>query len=206
MDTPEQHDIVRLDPEQPFWERVYTVSPLVMVGTRNAEGAYSLTPKHMATPMGLEDYFGFVTTPKLKTYHNVVEAGVFTVSYPRPSQVSLASMAASPHSGNLQGSQDQPNLEQLPTLSAEEVDGVFLKDAYLFLECTLERRVDGLGKNSLLIGRVEAVHVHRDALRVSEEDDQEMIRNNPLLAYIGPDRCATIEETTAFPFPAGFRK
>lgn len=206
MDTSEEPDIVSLDPQQPFWERVYMVSPLVVIGTQDADGAYSLAPKHMATPMGMENYFGFVGTPQLKTYHNTVEAGVFTVSYPRPSQIALASLAASPHVGKPEGPDHKPNLDQLPILSAKEIDGVFLKDAYLFLECELERKVDGLGKNSLLIGEVKAVHVHRDALRESEQDDHELIRDNPLLAYISPDRCTTIEETTAFPFPAGVRK
>lgn len=206
MDTPEEPDIISLDPKQPFWERVYMVSPLVVVGSRDDEGAYSLAPTHMATPIGMENYFGFVSTPNLKTYHNVVESGVFTVSYPRPSQVTFASLAASPHVGNPEGPQHKPDLDQLPTLSAKEIDGVFLKDAYLFLECELDRKVDGIGKNSLLIGQVQAVHVDRGALRMSEQDDQELIRDNPLLAYISPDRCTTIEETTAFPLPAGVRK
>lgn len=206
MDTQEEVNLVSLDPEQPFWERVYTVSSLVVIGSRNTKGEYSLTPKHMVTPLGLEDYFGFVSTPKLKTYHDVIETGAFTVSYPRPSQLPQASLAASAHGGNIDGKQDEPELDQLPTLPATEVDGIFLKDAYLFLECELERTVDGLGKNSFLIGQVKAVHIHKDALRVTEQDDQELIRDHPLLAYISPDRCTTIEETTAFPFPAGMRK
>jgi flavin reductase (DIM6/NTAB) family NADH-FMN oxidoreductase RutF len=86
------------------------------------------------------------------------------------------------------------------------VDGVFLEDGYLFLECELDRRVDNLGENSLLIGKVTAVHVDRKALRISGKEDEAVIRDNPLLAYLPPDRYATIENTNTFPFPAGFEK
>lgn len=207
MDTLEQTDIVTLDPEQPFWERFYMVSPLVVVGTRDEdEGTYDLAPKHMALPMGWKDYFGFVCTPRHKTYRNAVRTGVYTVSYPKPSQVVLASLAASPRIGDPQGPRRKPALDELPMLAAEEIDGVFLKDAYLFLECELERRVDELDENSLLIGKIKAVHVQKDALRLTEKEDEAVIRDTPLLAYLPPDRYTTIDETNAFPFPAGFEK
>lgn len=207
MDTLEQTDIVTLDPERPFWERFYMVSPLVVVGTRDEEeDTYNLAPKHMASPMGWTDYFGFVCTPRHKTYRNAVRSGVYTVSYPKPSQVVLASLAASPRVGNPEGPRQKPVLNELPMLPAEEVDGMFLKDAYLFLECELEKRVDELGENSLLIGTVKAVHVQKDALRLTEKEDDDVIRDTPLLAYLPPDRYATIDETNAFPFPAGFEK
>jgi len=207
MDTLEQTDVVSLDPEQPFWERFYMVSPLVVIGTRNEEeGDYNLAPKHMAAPMGLANYFGFICTPKHKTYRNAVRHGAYTVSYPKPSQVVLASLAASPRVGPPEGPKEKRSLDQLPMLKAEEVDGVFLEDAYLFLECDLHRRVDDLGENSLLIGEVKAVHVQKEALHVSEQEADDVIHENPLLAYLPPDRYATIDESNAFPFPAGFQK
>jgi len=207
MDTLEQNDVVSLDPDRPFWERFYMVAPLVVIGTRNEEeDSYNLAPKHMAAPMGWADYFGFVCTPKHKTYRNAVRHGIYTVSYPRPSQVVLASLAASPRVGPTEGPREKPALNQLPMLEAEEVDGVFLKDSYLFLECELDRRVDDLGENSLLIGKVKAVHVQKEALRISEQEDDKVIQDNPLLAYLPPDRYASIDETNAFPFPAGFQK
>ncbi len=207
MDTLDQNDVASLDPEQPFWERFYMVSPLVVIGTRNEEEHdYNLAPKHMAAPMGWADYFGFVCTPKHKTYRNAVRHGAYTVSYPKPSQVVLASLAASPRVGPPEGPKEKPSLDQLPMLEAQEVDGVLLEDAYLYLECELDRCVDDLGENSLLIGRVEAVHVQKEALRVSEQEADAIIGDNPLLAYLPPDRYAAIDETNAFPFPAGFQK
>ncbi|WP_263784751.1 flavin reductase [Salinibacter grassmerensis] len=198
--------IVSLDPEQSFWERFYMVAPLIVVGTQNEDASYNLAPKHMAAPMGWDDYFGFVCTPRHKTYRNAVRTGVFTVSYPKPSQVVLASLSASPRVGAPEGPRRKPALNQLPMRAAAEVDGVFLDDAYLLLECTMERHVDDLGENSLLIGAVEAVHVEKEALRVSGKEDEAVICDNPLLAYLPPDRYAAIDETSAFPFPAGFEK
>lgn len=206
MTTLDENDVVTLDPKQPFWERFYMVSPLVVVGTRNDDETYNLAPKHMAAPMGWADYFGFVCTPKHKTYRNAVRHSTFTVSYPKPSQVVLASLAASPRIGPPEGPRRKPSLDELPTMPAAEVDGVLLEDAYLYLECELDRRVDDLGENSLLIGKVKAVHVEEAALRVSEREADVIFEDTPLLAYLPPDRYATIDETKAFPFPAGFEK
>ena len=57
-------------------------------------GGYDLAPKHMATPLGWGGWFGFVCTPSHATYANALREGFFTVSFPRPSQVLLASLAA----------------------------------------------------------------------------------------------------------------
>lgn len=206
MDSLQRHDVVTIDPEQPFWHRFYMVAPLVIIGSRDEDGTHDLAPKHMASPMSWKNHFGFVCTPRHKTYRNIKHTGVFTVSYPRPSQVVLASLAASPRTDGPDGPATKPSLQQLPTLPAQVVDGVLLEDAYLYLECEIDRIVDDLGDNSLLIGTVAAVHAHEDALRLSERDDQETIRENPLLAYLPPDRYAAINETNAFPFPVGFSK
>jgi len=66
MDPLESHDLVLLDVEQPFGDRVYLVAPLVIVGTKDEEGAVDLAPKHMASPMGWRNYFSFVCTPRRK--------------------------------------------------------------------------------------------------------------------------------------------
>jgi len=202
--------IVSLDPEKPFWDRFHMVAPLVVIGTKDEEtGVYNLAPKHMATPMGWRNYFGFVCTPRHKTYRNAKHTGTFTVSFPRPDQLVLASLAASPRAEEgdpTDGPGTKPTLDQLPTMPADVIDGILLEDAYLYLECEIEQIVDNLGENSLLIGRVAAVHVHEDILRTTEQDEQEAIREHPLLAYLPPDRYATIDESNAFPFPAGFEK
>ena len=63
--------LVRLDTDYPVWEQFYTVSPLVVVGTKDVDG-FDLAPKHMAFPLSWENYFGFVCTPSHRTYQNVV--------------------------------------------------------------------------------------------------------------------------------------
>lgn len=203
MDITEHEKIVTLDLDRPIWERFFTVAPLVVVGTREGD-TYNLAPKHMAMPLSWERHYGFVCTPDHRTYQNIEETGAFTVSHPRPDQVTATSLTASPRSDG--PGLEKSVLEELPTAPATVVDGVFLEDAYLFIECELDRIVEDLGDNGLIIGRVVAVHVHRDALRVSEGDDQKLIHETPLLAYLHPARYATIRDTNAFPFPEGFSK
>ncbi|TVR52391.1 MAG: flavin reductase [Gemmatimonadales bacterium] len=192
---------VELDPVQPVWERFFLVSPLVVVGTREGEG-FDLAPKHMAFPLGWENYFGFVCTPRHATYHNARESGAFTVSYPRPDQLVVTSLTAQRR--DAEGS--VPALDLLPTESARVVEGIFLRDAYVQLECELEKVVDGFGPNSLIAGRIVAARVRSDALRTSDRGDTEQIRNAPLLAYLHPGRFAEISETRVFPFPADFSR
>ena len=195
-------DLVTLREGLPVWDRVFTVSPLVVVGTKEEGGDYDLAPKHMAMPVGWENYFGFVCTPRHRTYHNARREGVFTISYPRPTQVALASLAASPRVD------DGAKLAvgAMPTFRASEVDGVFIEDAYLFFECALDRVADDFGDNSLVVGRVVAAHAREDYLRTSERDDQDVIYASPLLAYLNPGRYASIGESYSFPFPAGFMR
>jgi hypothetical protein len=86
------------------------------------------------------------------------------------------------------------------------VDGVLVKGCSLFLECTLDRVLDGFGPNSLMIGNVVAAAAHEDALRAQERDEADQIFQSPLLAYVSPGRFAEIRQTTAFPFPTGFSR
>lgn len=197
MDDSLPEGIVTLGEDRPVWDSVFIVAPLVLVGTREEDGSYDLAPKHMAMPLGWEAYFGFVCTPEHRTYWNARREGVFTVSYPRPRQVVLASLAASPRVGE---DQRKPALEAIPTFPARQVDGVHVQDGYLFLECELDRVIDDLGPNSLLIGRVVLAHAREDALRLRDRDDQELVAGLPLLAYLSPGRWARIEDSNSFPF------
>lgn len=194
--------LVTLRRDLPVWDRVFTVNPLVLVGTRERGGGYDLAPKHMAFPMGWENYFGFVCTPHHATYHNARHEGAFTISYPRPTQVVLASLAAS----SREGDGTKPALYALPTFPASEVDGIFIEDAYLYLECVLDRIVDDFGENSLIAGRVVAAHVREDYLRDTDRDDNDLIHESPLLAYLSPERYASIRDSNSFPFPANFMR
>ena len=86
--------LISLDVNDPVWPHVFTVAPLVVVGSIYPDGSFDLAPKHMVTPLGWGNYFGFVCTPMHRTYHNVRREGAFTVTYVRPSQVVLASLTA----------------------------------------------------------------------------------------------------------------
>lgn len=194
--------LVPLDPKQPVWSRFFMVAPLVVVGTREKDG-YDLAPKHMAMPVGWDNYFAFVCTPKHSTYRNIRREGFFTVSFPKPEQVVITSMTAEPRCGE---NREKPSLEKLPTFPAKRIDGILLEDAYLFFECKMERIIDGFGKNSIIIGYIEVAHVDEDYLRRSEIDEGKMIQQAPLLAYLSPGRYASIHHSNAFPFPSGFER
>lgn len=186
----------------PIWDRIFMAFPLVIVGTREEDGSYDLAPKHMAIPMSWENHFGFVCTPRHGTYHNVKREGVFTVSYPNPSQWLQASLTASPRSED----GHKHALELVETFPAEVVDGVLVVDSYLYFECELDRVIDDFAENSLIVGKIIAAHADSDMLRSDEQDDQELIYEHPILSYIHPGRFSEIKQTVTFPFPKGMKK
>jgi len=200
MPLSEDPDIVTLPPDQPFFETVYTPSPLVIVGTREADGADDLAPKHMAIPLGWSEYFGFVCTPRHSTYRNVKRTGEFTVTYPRPDNVLDASLAAGPR--DREG--DKPSLEGIETTEADAVDAPVVADAYAVLECRLDRVVGGFGENELVAGEIVGKHVHADAYRAADEEPEAVFERAPVLTYFYPDRFASVDEARSFPFPEGF--
>lgn len=197
-----QDDYISLETDQPIWERFFTLAPIVLVGTLEADGTPDIAPKHLAIPMSWENYFGFVCTPRHRTYVNARRSGGFTVTYPRPEQLLYTSLAASPRCAD----DSKPVLQAFDTQPASRVDGVFVSGGYLHLECELFKVVDGFGDNSLVTGRIIAAQVHRDALRVSDGDDEELLRRAPLFAYLFPGRFASIAETRTFPMPAGMKR
>ena len=195
--------MVTLPTEDCLWDKLFTVAPLVLVGTREEDGRFDLAPKHMATPIGWEGHYGFVCTPLHRTYWNAKREGVFTVSYPIPRQVVLTSLAATPR---CDGDDPKPVLRAIPTFPATQVEGVLVRDAYLLLECELDRIVDDFGSASLIAGRIVAAHAREDALRSADRDDLDVIDGRPLLAYLSPGRYARVRRTAAFPFPRGMEK
>lgn len=199
MKTP---DLIELDTSSSIWESFYTVFPLVVIGTREADGSDDLAPKHMAMPMSWKNHFGFVCTPRHNTYQNIQRDRQFTVTYMRPSQTVLASLAATPRCED--GS--KPITGSLPTFEAETVNAVFVEHGYLFLECELLQMIDNLGDNSLILGRILKARVAEDALRSSELDDEDLVYNSPLLAYLYPGRFTEIRDSNQLPFPAGFKR
>ena len=88
--------LVTLEMDHPIWDRFFTVAPLVVIGTREPNGQNDLAPKHMVTPMGWDNFFGFVCTPQHSTYQNIQRDQVFAVSYPKIDSVLMAALAASP--------------------------------------------------------------------------------------------------------------
>jgi flavin reductase (DIM6/NTAB) family NADH-FMN oxidoreductase RutF len=86
------------------------------------------------------------------------------------------------------------------------VEGVLVRDAYLWLECRTDRVLDGFGANSLIIGEVVAAAVAEGSQRGPETDDADLLAREPLLVYVSPGRLGSIAESRAFPFPAGYSR
>jgi flavin reductase (DIM6/NTAB) family NADH-FMN oxidoreductase RutF len=193
---------VALDTEMPIWDRFFTVAPLVLIGTREPDGTDDLAPKHMVSPMGWQNYFGFVCTPRHGTYQNIKREKVFAVTYPKPSQWLQTSLTASPRCED----DTKPVLKALDTVRSQTVDCPVVTDGYAYLECELDRFVDGFGVNSLIVGKIVAAQVDADYLRAMERDDQDVIFKGPLLGYLSPGRFAAITETYSFPMPQGMKK
>lgn len=203
METLQKKDFTSFDLDNPIWERIFTVAPLVAIGTKEEDG-YDMAPKHMATPLGWNRYFGFVCTPAHGTYQNIKKNKVFTVSFPKPDQIVFTSLSASPRVDAI--SKPEVTINALPLVRASTMDAPLLKDAYLYLECELYKIIDGFKDNILIVGIIKVAHVHNDYLRISDKDEREQLHNHPLLAYIAPNRFAKIDETYAFPFPKDFKK
>jgi flavin reductase (DIM6/NTAB) family NADH-FMN oxidoreductase RutF len=193
---------IPLGVDRPIWGRFFSVAPLVIVGSKEPDGSYDLAPKHMAMPLGWQNYYAFVCSPGHATYRNIRREREFTVSFPSPTELIATSLSAAPRCED----NTKPVLAMLSTQPASVVDGVLVSHCYLHLECTLHSMLDGFGANSLIIGEVVAASADEDYLRMDDRDGGEQVFHSPLLAYISPGRYATIRNTAQFPFPEGFSR
>lgn len=191
--------LVELAVRPGLWERVFAIAPLVLVGTKEGDG-YDFAPKHMAMPLGWEGFYCFVCSPRHATYRNLAAHPQFTVSFPRPEQVIESSLAAG---GRVEGT--KPTLAAVPSVPARTVDGRLVDGCSLYLECELERIVDGFGANSLVVGTVVASFAATDAVRGPEVDDADLVYRLGLLAYLAPGRFAVVRDSLSFPYTADFR-
>lgn len=194
-------ELVDLSTETPIWERFFLVAPLVLVATKEGDG-YDVAPKHMATPLGRDNYFGFVCTPHHATYRNLKAHPQFTVSFPGAELILETSLAA----GARQPDRSKPTLAAVPTVPARAVDGVLVDGCVLYLECELDRIVDGFGENGLVVGRVVAASAPRRALRGHDVDDADLLHELRPLVYLAPGRFGVVELTHRLPLPAGFTR
>lgn len=200
---PDRHpELVSLDLEGSPWEQVFTVAPLVIVGSVEASGALDLAPKHLAMPLGWGRYFGFVCREEHSTYRNIRRRREFSVTYPVAGELLLTSLAASPREAD----DTKPALSVHPTLEPERIATPLFAGGYLFLECRLHRIVDGFGPHSLIAGEIVAARARRDARRLLEIDEDAVVRRTRLLAFVSPSRFAEIHDSRSFPFPKGFRR
>ena len=197
------NNLVKINTQESIWNHVFTVAPLIVVGTKEGLN-YDLAPKHMATPIGQSNYFAFVCTPRHSTYQNIKKTGEFSVSFPIPDHIVLASLSATPRCND--SGTDKAIVKALPTTKCQSIDSIFFKDSYLFLECKLMKIIDGFDDYSIITGKIKEAYVDKEYLIESEKDEQQQIHENPLLAYVANGRFSKIKDTYNFPFPKGFNK
>jgi|AntRauTorcE11897_2_1112592.scaffolds.fasta_scaffold00774_2 flavin reductase (DIM6/NTAB) family NADH-FMN oxidoreductase RutF len=204
MAKQDQSTMIDITDAPDIWSRCFMVHSLVIIGSREANSAYNLAPKHMAMPLGFGNYFGFMGTPRKKTYENVKREKAFTVSYPQPHQLVLSSLSAS----RREKDDTKPIIEKIPTVDARRIDGKFLKDSYFQLECELSQTVGKFGEWELVVGEIVAAYVHKNAHRdeAKDKEDSKLIENHPLLAYLHPDRFSIVKESHNFPLPKDFKR
>ncbi len=193
-------ELVSLKIDDELWEHVFVPSPLVLIGSLENDGSYDFAPKHRV--FALPAHFGFVCRPNHATWRNTVRERAFTVSWPGPRQIAMTSAAASPRCED----GEKKALRALPKIPAQRVEGMLVAGCRLYLECELDRVVEGFGEEGLLIGRIVAACADRTALRGGEVRDGQLVHEQPLLAYLHPSQFAVIEHSTGFPFPKGFER
>lgn len=194
--------VVSVSTDESVFDKAFAAYSVVIVGTSEENGETDLAPKHMVTPLGHSNYFGFVCNPSHHTFQNVQSTGEFTISYPRPNQIVSVSLAAEPRNE----ADQKPDLDQLETIDAPTVDAEFVRDSYIYLECELDSISDPFGDDHLIVGNVIDQYVHKDVARSAERDDAEIIDEHPILCYLHPGRYAEIHDSQAFPFPRGFQE
>jgi len=196
-------DFITLNVQESIWEHFYTVAPLVVVGTKEKNG-FDLAPKHMVTPIGFSDYIAFVCTPRHSTYHNIEKEKKFTISFVKPDQILLSSLAAIPRCSV----NSFPNdiTDNIPTISTEKGENIFIADSYVLFDCDLHKIIDGFDDYSIITGKIKLALVHKDYKIISDEGQQTQIYENPLLAYIAQGRFASIKETLSYPYPKDFHR
>ena len=203
MDVINEQHLAQLNIKQSLWDQVFTIAPLVVVGTRENKG-YDLAPKHMVCPIGFGPYFGFVCTPRHGTFQNIRNTGEFTVSFPKPDQLIFTSLSAAPRQ-EMQSKSDMV-LGSLPVVKALGMNAPLIDGAYLYLECRFYKILEGFDDYAIITGEVVAAYADKEYARTSEMDEQEQLHKNPLLAYVAPGRFAQIEQTFNFPFPKDFHR
>lgn len=194
--------LVSLELTSPIWERFFTVAPLALVGTLEPDGSPDLAPKHMVTPLGWGNWVAFVCCPNHGTYRNAVRTREFTLSFPRPDGVLVASLASAPRCDG----DTKPALDLLETFPAAVVSAPLVAGGYLYLECRLHDTWDGFGENSLVAGEIVAAHVSQEGVRRPDRDDVELLEEEPLLVYLPPGRFAQVSAGQAFPFHRGMKR
>ena len=127
--------------ERPIWGRFFTVAPLVIVGTVEGEG-YDLAAEAHGDAARLGQLLLLRLQPRAPDPGQRRADGRLHGQLPAPGRDPRRQPRRPPRAPRTSQS---PALAAIRTFPAREVHGVLVEDSYLWLECELDRIVDGFG-------------------------------------------------------------
>jgi flavin reductase (DIM6/NTAB) family NADH-FMN oxidoreductase RutF len=126
-----------------------------------------------------------------------LQQGEFVVNIPGPElieHVSRASADVPPGTDEIAGS-------GLTASPSKQVAVPSILECRVHLECRKHQVIDGLGGDSLIIGKIVAACGDRDFVST----DEQVLARKPLLAYVHPDHYAVVSEIRRFVFPRNYK-
>ena len=145
----ELEDLVEISTEAPIWERFFTVAPLVLVATKRAA---TTTSRRSISPCRSAGRTTSASSAARRTrrHRNLEAHPEFTVSFPRGRPDRQSSLLAA---GSRLDDRSKPTLAPFRSSRPARWTACSSRAAALYLECALERVIDGFGENSLIVGR-----------------------------------------------------
>jgi len=171
---------------------------IVLVTTLSPDGMPNVAPKTQAAPVGRRNFWSFACTPSHHTHKYIEAGGEFVINIPGPELIKNISLAARRFALD----EDEIRGSELTAMPSREVSPPSIAECRVHLECRLHRIVEGLGEDSLIIGRVVAASADSDIIDPSPDS----LQRHPLLVYVYPDHWTMVKEAERFRFPAEYKE
>ncbi len=137
----------------------YYPRPVAVVGVVDpARSSVNFAPATWMTPLATDPpLLGVCLSPATYTHHLILASGEFTLSFLEHRHAGLVARI-----GRLSGRDvDKVAALSLEVRRAETVEGGFLAEAYVAVECSLVSRHQ-TGDQTLMVGEVQRVHAEED--------------------------------------------
>jgi flavin reductase (DIM6/NTAB) family NADH-FMN oxidoreductase RutF len=170
---------------------------VVLVTTMSTSGIFNVAPKTQAMPVGRGNYWAFACCSSHHTYQNVLQQGEFVVNIPGPELIEHISRA----SADTPAGADEIDACGLTAIPSRQVAVPSILECRVHLECKRYQVIDGLGGDSLIIGKIVAACGDQDFVST----DVRILAEKPVLAYVHPDHYTLVKEVRKFQFPRNYK-